>query len=132
MSTLTTTFEPVSLTFEASQVNEAALLALFGLPPEEPLAPTHALTIRQTVPAPPYVAVPVKRRGLTGKAYRTAKRRASRARRRWERLGRPMAEVATHVPHARMVAQDDGRVTFVAAPTLPPESRWYDLLGEAP
>lgn len=52
------------------------------------------------------IDAPRKRRGLTGKRYRIARRRYAREMRQWRRDGSPMAVRVIYVPHAHIVARD--------------------------
>lgn len=93
-----------------------------------------AVTVSQTVPDLP--AAPRKRRRLTGKAYRQARRAHRRARQVWERAGRPHHEVVSYFPNVRVRGVEPVAGTndcysigceVVGAPTLPDDSPWWQL-----
>lgn len=60
------------------------------------------------------ITAPVKRRGLTGKRYRIARRAYGRAMRRWRRAGSPMAERNAYIPRVRIAEAPGHGVSFVA------------------
>jgi hypothetical protein len=74
---------------------------------------------------------PVKRRRLTGKAYRIARRRYGRQVQAWERAGRPMVahRLGFFAEVADAVSSPDGRSLSVQMRVVPPpgpvESRWF-------
>lgn len=93
-------------------VDAETMRALFG--PAPPRPPEFLMQI--TTIEPP-VDPPYKRRGLTGKAYRSARRRYGRTMRAWYRGKIPGREVVRHFPHVRStgvaaIPGDPGAVSY--------------------
>lgn len=80
-----------TMTFTIADMNPDAMALLFGAPP---VRPTHSVDLTYVEHVPTLRPAPRKRRGLTGKRYRIARRAHARARRAWVRAGSPT--VAMH------------------------------------
>lgn len=65
-----------------------------------PLPPSPEFRVEAVRLVSPVAAAPVKRKGLTGKAYRAARRRHGRQVKAWRRAGSPMRQVRTVIPRA--------------------------------
>ncbi len=96
--TLPTEFTGKSIIMTFDDVDPATYALLVGGPPMD--EPTHSMHVRWV--DSPIPAAPTKRRGLTGKAYRAARRRHARRVRGWVRSGSPMLERALHVPRVKV------------------------------
>lgn len=83
-------------------VSASNVAAVFGGPPSSP--PRHSVQIDYL--DSPLPALPVKRRHLTGKAYRIARRRHARLRRAWRRAGCPMIERRLFLPSVTITRGD--------------------------
>lgn len=90
----------LGLTVDA--VNPEVLALLLGPP-----RPSHRVEVDYVREVPTLGPAPMKRRGLTGKRYRAARRAHRRERQSWVRAGRPMMKVLTRVvvPHVVVSAR---------------------------
>ena len=104
--------EPAESEFStwSTAIERATMTAtLTGMPKAAFVGYDHSVSSANTSLTLTYFACPIepprKRRGLTGKRYRIARRTYGRAMRRWRRAGSPMAERTVFVPRARVSAQ---------------------------
>ena len=92
----------VTLGYDASRIDPDLYALIIG---DQPPAATHRLEWVQAVPGDP--VPPRKRRGLTGKAYRAARRAYAREHRAWVRAGRPDNHVRYIAPRVRITDVTD-------------------------
>lgn len=83
-------------TVQRSEVSEEFMRTVFGDAGPAPVSLTYRY-LDTPLPAPP-----VKRRRLTGKTYRAARRAHGRRVRAWKRAGSPMVERMVHVARATL------------------------------